>query len=83
MGLHLPEAPPPDPEDEDRDLAEAQRSHASIPMDADHVELVKQTMASVSFPSLGIPAWAQQISEDQWRDMVQTTIQNRTLCKKN
>lgn len=83
MGLHLPEAPPPDPEDDNRDLAEAQRSHASIPMDADHVELVKQTMASVSFPSLGIPAWAQQISEDQWRDMVQTTIQNRTLCKKN
>ncbi|KAK7878346.1 hypothetical protein WMY93_031063 [Mugilogobius chulae] len=75
MGLHLPEAPPPEAEEEDRDWAEAQRSRASIPMDADHVELVKRTMASLSFPSLGVPPWAQQISDDQWKDLVQTTLQ--------
>lgn len=35
MGLHLPDAPPPDSdEEEDREGAAAQRSRASIPMDA-------------------------------------------------
>lgn len=36
MGLHLPEAPPPDSdeEEEDAEVAAAQRSRASIPMDA-------------------------------------------------
>lgn len=80
MGLHLPEAPPPDADEVDSDLAEAQRSRASIPMDADHVELVKRTMASVSFPSLGVPPWAQSISDDQWTDLVRTTLQRH---KKN
>lgn len=80
MGLHLPEAPPPEAEEEDRDWAEAQRSRASIPMDADHVELVKRTMASVSFPTLSVPPWAQAISDDQWKDLVRTTLQRH---KKN
>ncbi|KAM4607330.1 male-enhanced antigen 1 isoform 1-T2 [Polymixia lowei] len=78
MGLHLPQAPPPDSdEEEDPEGAAAQRSHASIPMDEDHVELVKRTMAAVALPSLGIPAWAQDISDDQWKDMVQNTLQTR------
>ncbi|XP_068182662.1 male-enhanced antigen 1 isoform X1 [Antennarius striatus] len=78
MGLHLPEAPPPDSdEEEDPEGAAAQRSHASIPMDADHVELVKRTMAAVAFPSLGVPSWAREISDDQWKDMVQNTLQSR------
>ncbi|XP_030012066.1 male-enhanced antigen 1 [Sphaeramia orbicularis] len=78
MGLHLPEAPPPDSdEEEDPEGAAAQRSRASIPMDADHVELVKRTMAAVALPSLGVPAWAQDISDDQWKDMVQHTLQSR------
>lgn len=35
MGLHLPDAPPPDSdEEEDAEGAAAQRSRASIPMDA-------------------------------------------------
>lgn len=35
MGLHLPEAPPPDSdEEEDPEAAASQRSRASIPMDA-------------------------------------------------
>lgn len=35
MGLHLPDAPPPDSdEEEDAEVAAAQRSRASIPMDA-------------------------------------------------
>ncbi|XP_022076780.2 male-enhanced antigen 1 [Acanthochromis polyacanthus] len=78
MGLHLPEAPPPDSdEEEDPEGAAAQRSRASIPMDADHVELVKRTMASVALPSLGVPPWAREISDDQWKDMVQHTLQSR------
>lgn len=78
MGLHLPQPPPPDSdEEEDPEEAAAQHSSASIPMDADHVELVKRTMAAVALPSLGIPAWAQEISDDQWKDMVQQTLQTR------
>ncbi|CAL8258687.1 unnamed protein product [Lota lota] len=74
MGLHLP--PPPDSEEEAEPEGEvAERSHASIPMDDDHVELVKRTMAAIALPSLGVPAWAQDISEDQWCDMVQHTLQ--------
>lgn len=123
MGLHLPEAPPPDSdEEEDPEGAAAQRSRASIPMDAgrtcplwapvlsdsvfcppppqqhqslftrlksflcpditsclpaDHVELVKRTMAAVALPSLGVPSWAREISDEQWKDMVQNTLQSR------
>ncbi|XP_067466977.1 male-enhanced antigen 1 [Thunnus thynnus] len=78
MGLHLPEAPPPDSdEEEDPEGAAAQRSHASIPMDADHVELVKRTMAAVALPSLGVPAWAKEISDDQWKDVVENAMQSR------
>ncbi|XP_052427996.1 male-enhanced antigen 1 [Carassius gibelio] len=78
MGLFLPQAPPPDSdEEEDPEGAAAQRSHASIPMDPDHVELVKRTMAAINLPTLGIPAWAQEISDDQWKDMVQQTLQSR------
>ncbi|XP_016407062.1 male-enhanced antigen 1-like [Sinocyclocheilus rhinocerous] len=78
MGLFLPQPPPPDSdEEEDPEGAAACRSSASIPMDADHVELVKRTMAAVNLPTLGIPAWAQEISDDQWKDMVQQTLQSR------
>ncbi|XP_029963397.1 male-enhanced antigen 1 [Salarias fasciatus] len=78
MGLHLPEAPPPDSDDEDdSEVAAAQQSRASIPMDADHVELVKRTMAAVALPSLGVPPWAREISDDQWKDMVQHTLESR------
>ncbi|KAJ8014275.1 hypothetical protein DPEC_G00038570 [Dallia pectoralis] len=78
MGLHLPEPPPVDSDvEEDLEAAAVQRSAASIPMDEDHVELVKRTMAAVALPSLAIPAWAQQISDDQWEDMVQQTLQTR------
>lgn len=34
-------------------------------------------MAAVALPSLGVPLWAREISEDQWKDMVQNTLQNR------
>lgn len=79
MGLFLPQPPPPDSDEEEDppDGAGARPSQASIPMDADHVELVKRTMAAVNLPSLGIPAWAQEISDDQWKDMVQQTLQSR------
>uniref|UniRef100_A0A672UMW2 Male-enhanced antigen 1 n=1 Tax=Strigops habroptila TaxID=2489341 RepID=A0A672UMW2_STRHB len=43
----------------------------------EHVELVKRTMAGVKLPSLGIPPWASQISEDQWKDVVRRTLQAR------
>ncbi|XP_075605662.1 male-enhanced antigen 1 [Balearica regulorum gibbericeps] len=80
LRLHLPD-PPADSEEEDEAAAEegaaAQSSRSSIPMDAEHVELVKRTMASVKLPTLGIPTWASQISEDQWKDVVQRTLQAR------
>ncbi|CAB1347524.1 unnamed protein product [Coregonus sp. 'balchen'] len=75
MGLHLPQPPPLDSDEEEPEGAAAQRSAASIPMDEDHVELVKRTMAAVALPSLAIPTWAQEISDDQWKDMVQQTLQ--------
>ncbi|XP_068590596.1 male-enhanced antigen 1 [Cebidichthys violaceus] len=78
MGLHLPEAPPTDSDDEeDPEGAAALRSRASIPMDEDHVELVKRTMAAVALPSLAVPSWATEISDDQWKDMVQNTLESR------
>ncbi|XP_034408118.1 male-enhanced antigen 1 [Cyclopterus lumpus] len=78
MGLHLPEAPPTDSDgEEDPEGAAAVRSRSSIPMDADHVELVKRTMAAVALPSLGVPSWANEISDDQWKDMVQNTLESR------
>ncbi|KAM8851979.1 male-enhanced antigen 1 isoform 1-T2 [Synchiropus picturatus] len=77
MGLHLPEAPPPDIHEEDPEGAALQRSRASIPMDQDHVELVKRTMAAVALPSLGVPTWAQEMSDDQWKDVVQHALQSR------
>ncbi|NXL38010.1 MEA1 protein, partial [Glaucidium brasilianum] len=79
LRLHLPD-PPADSEEEEEAAGEgaaAQSSRSSIPMDAEHVELVKRTMASVKLPTLGIPAWASQISEDQWKDVVQRTLQAR------
>ncbi|NXF71316.1 MEA1 protein, partial [Xiphorhynchus elegans] len=79
LRLHLPD-PPTDSEEEEEEEAEgaaAQSSRSSIPMDAEHVELVKRTMASVKLPTLGIPAWASQISEEQWKDVVQRTLQAR------
>ncbi|XP_061545758.1 male-enhanced antigen 1 isoform X4 [Phycodurus eques] len=77
MGLHLPEAPSPDSDDEDPEGAAAERSRASIPMDAAHVELVKRTMAAVALPSPGVPAWAREISDDQWRDVVRRALRGR------
>ncbi|KAK3573732.1 hypothetical protein QTP86_032088 [Hemibagrus guttatus] len=78
MGLFLPQPPAPDSdEEEDPEAAAAHHSHVSIPMDPDHVELVKRTMAAVNLPSLGVPTWAREISDDQWKDMVQKTLQSR------
>ncbi|KAI5606919.1 male-enhanced antigen 1 isoform X1 [Silurus asotus] len=77
MGLFLPQPPAPDSDEEEDPEGAAAHSSASIPMDPDHVELVKRTMAAVNLPSLGIPAWAQEISDDQWKDMVQKTLQSR------
>ncbi|NXO31355.1 MEA1 protein, partial [Cisticola juncidis] len=80
LRLHLPD-PPVDSEDESQEEAAAgataASSRSSIPMDAEHVELVKRTMAGVKLPTLGIPAWASQISEEQWKDVVQRTLQAR------
>ncbi|NXI68472.1 MEA1 protein, partial [Anseranas semipalmata] len=78
LRLHLPD-PPADSEEEEEEEegAAAQSSRSSIPMDPEHVELVKRTMAGVKLPTLGIPAWASEISEDQWKDVVQRTLQAR------
>lgn len=34
-------------------------------------------MAAVALPSLAVPSWAQEISDEQWKDMVQNTLQSR------
>ncbi|XP_069465013.1 male-enhanced antigen 1 [Ambystoma mexicanum] len=77
MRLHLPD-PPVDSDDDDILGATANNSQTSIPMDAAHVELVKKTMAGIKLTSLGVPPWAKQISDEQWKDMVQVTLQSRT-----
>ncbi|NXJ13734.1 MEA1 protein, partial [Odontophorus gujanensis] len=80
LRLHLPE-PPADSEEEEEEEEEegaaARSSRGSIPMDPEHVELVKRTMASVKLPTLGIPAWASQISDEQWQAVVQRALQTR------
>ncbi|VFV32113.1 male-enhanced antigen 1-like [Lynx pardinus] len=45
------------------------------PQDLEHVELVKRTMAGVSLPVPGVPAWALEISDAQWEDVVQKALQ--------
>ncbi|XP_037128118.1 male-enhanced antigen 1 [Syngnathus acus] len=77
MGLHLLEAPPSDNDEDNPEEAAAERSRASIPMDAAHVELVKRTMAAVALPLPGVPSWAQEISDDQWRDVVRRALSGR------
>uniref|UniRef100_A0A9L0RS35 Male-enhanced antigen 1 n=1 Tax=Equus caballus TaxID=9796 RepID=A0A9L0RS35_HORSE len=76
LGLHLPD-PPLESEGEDEEGATALSNHSSIPMDPEHVELVKRTMAGVSLPAPGVPAWAQEISDAQWEDVVQKALQAR------
>ncbi|OXB55194.1 hypothetical protein ASZ78_016330 [Callipepla squamata] len=77
LRLHLPE-PPADSEDEEEEEEEEEGAAArSIPMDPEHVELVKRTMAAVKLPTLGIPAWASQISDEQWQAVVQRALQAR------
>ncbi|XP_006148607.1 male-enhanced antigen 1 isoform X2 [Tupaia chinensis] len=76
LGLHLPD-PPIESEDEDEEGATALSNHSSIPMDPEHVELVKRTMAGVSLPAPGVPAWAREISDAQWEDVVQKALQAR------
>uniref|UniRef100_A0A803WDP8 Lysophosphatidylserine lipase ABHD12 n=2 Tax=Ficedula albicollis TaxID=59894 RepID=A0A803WDP8_FICAL len=47
LGLHLPDPPADSEEENEEEAAEgatAQSSHSSIPMDAEHVELVKRTL---------------------------------------
>lgn len=34
-------------------------------------------MAGVKLPTLGIPAWASQISDEQWQAVVQRALQAR------
>lgn len=49
----------------------------SLPVISEHVELVKRTMAGVSLPAPGVPAWAREISDAQWEDVVQKALQAR------
>ncbi|OBS66097.1 hypothetical protein A6R68_05363, partial [Neotoma lepida] len=62
LRLHVPD-PPLESEDEDEEGAAALSSHSSIPLDPEHVELVKRTMGGVSLPAPGVPAWAREISD--------------------
>ncbi|XP_067833256.1 male-enhanced antigen 1 [Heptranchias perlo] len=77
LRLYLPEAPVDSDEEEEEEEEAAQSSRQSIPMDPEHVELVKRTMAAIKIPSLGVPSWARQISDEQWQTVVQRTIETR------
>ena len=76
LGLHLPD-PPLESEDEDEEGAIALNNHSSILMDPEHVELVKRTMAGISLPAPGVPAWAREISDAQREDVVQKALQTQ------
>ncbi|XP_069744058.1 male-enhanced antigen 1 [Narcine bancroftii] len=75
LRLYLPEAPVDSEEEEE--VVPEHGSQQSIPMDPEHVELVKRTMAAIKFPSRGVPAWAQEISDEQWQSVVRQTIESR------
>uniref|UniRef100_A0A4W2GE23 Male-enhanced antigen 1 n=1 Tax=Bos indicus x Bos taurus TaxID=30522 RepID=A0A4W2GE23_BOBOX len=62
-------------EDEDEQGDTTLNNHSSIPMDPEHVELMKRTMAGISLPAPGVPTWAHEISDAQWEDVVQKALQ--------
>ena len=74
LGLHLPD-PPLESEDEDEEQTTALNDHSSIPMDPEHVELVKRTMAGLHLPAPGVQAWAREMSDAQREDVVQKALQ--------
>ncbi|XP_060704033.1 male-enhanced antigen 1 [Hemiscyllium ocellatum] len=74
LRLYLPEAPA---DSDEEDVEATPSSRQSIPMDPEHVELVKRTMAAIKIPSLGVPSWAQEISDEQWQSVVQQTIETK------
>ena len=74
LGLDLPN-PPFQSDDEDEEGATALSNHGSISMGPEHVQQVKRTMAGISLSAPGVPAWAQEISDAQWEDMVQKALQ--------
>uniref|UniRef100_A0A2K5EUD5 Male-enhanced antigen 1 n=1 Tax=Aotus nancymaae TaxID=37293 RepID=A0A2K5EUD5_AOTNA len=74
LGLHLPD-PPLESEDEDEEGPTTLNNQSSIPMDPEHVELVNRTMAGVTLPAPGVPAWAREMSDAQWEDVVQKALQ--------
>ncbi|KAM9317256.1 male-enhanced antigen 1 [Gastrophryne carolinensis] len=76
MRLHLPDAPLDSDEEQEGGVA----SPSSIPMDPDHVELVKRTMVGVKLPSLAVPMWAEQLSDADWDRLVHQTIQSRAAA---
>ena len=49
-----------------------QPTNGSLPVISEHVELVKRTMAGISLPAPGVPAWAREISDAQWEDVVKS-----------
>lgn len=34
-------------------------------------------MAAVALPSVSVPSWAKEISDEQWEDVVQKALQSR------
>ncbi|XP_061062666.1 male-enhanced antigen 1-like [Eubalaena glacialis] len=74
LGLHFPD-PPLESEDAQEEGATALSNHSSIPMDPERVELVKRTMAGVSLPVPGVPAWARERSDVLWEDVGQKVLQ--------
>ncbi|KAB0397093.1 hypothetical protein E2I00_015365 [Balaenoptera physalus] len=74
LGFHFPD-PPLESEDAEEEGATALSNHSSIPMDPERVELVKRTMAGVSLPVPGVPAWARERSDVLREDVRQKVLQ--------
>ncbi|XP_069156364.1 uncharacterized protein [Procambarus clarkii] len=47
-------------------------------LDGNKVEEIKSVMASFTLPQSAIPAWAQNLSEEDWKDQVAGLIARRT-----
>ncbi|XP_003420425.1 male-enhanced antigen 1-like [Loxodonta africana] len=74
LGLHLPDSPLKS-EDEEVEGASALKNYSYIPMDPEHVELMKRTMDGISLPARAVPAWALEISDAEWEDVIQEALQ--------
>ncbi|XP_071536501.1 uncharacterized protein [Panulirus ornatus] len=47
-------------------------------LDGNKVEEIKSVMASFTLPQSAVPVWAQNLSEDEWKDQIACIVSGRT-----